>query len=84
MPGERPPPGMSDDDTRALYQKYVKARQLVGDSTDGLTYEKLVRSLNKEAPRIMEQHKARGVEFNVVIKDNKVVLKAKPKGKNEE
>jgi hypothetical protein len=67
-----------------LYQKYVKARQMVGDSTDGITYEKLLRSLHKEAPRIMEQHKAKGVEFNVVIKDNKVILKAKPKAKADD
>jgi hypothetical protein len=73
---------MTDGDARVLYQKYVKARQLVGESTDGITYEKLLRSLHKEAPKIMEQHKAKGVEFNVVIKDNKVILKAKPKGRD--
>ena len=74
-----PPPGMSDEASRALYQQYLKARQVVGESNQGMTYDKLLRSMNKEAPRIMEQYKAKGVEFNVVIKDDKVILKAKPK-----
>lgn len=79
-PGRPSPiPGMSEADTRALYAKYVKAREVVGDRTDPMSYDKLLRTLSSQAPRILEQHKAKAVEFNVVIKDNKVVLKAKPK-----
>lgn len=74
-----PIPGMSEADTRTLYAKYVKAREVVGDRSDPMSYDKLVRTLSSQAPRILEQHKASGLEFNVVIKDNKVVLKAKPK-----
>lgn len=74
-----PIPGMSEADTRALYARYVKAREVVGDRTDPMSYDKLLKTLSSQAPRIIEQHKAKGVEFNVVIKDNKVVLKAKPK-----
>jgi hypothetical protein len=70
---------MTEAETRALYAKYVKAREVVGDKTEGLSYEKLVRTLSTQAPKILEQHKATGVEFNVVIRDNKVVLKAKPR-----
>lgn len=74
-----PIPGMSEADTRSLYARYVKAREVVGDKTDPMSYDKLLRTLSSQAPKIIEQHKAKGVEFNVVIKDNKVVLKAKPK-----
>jgi hypothetical protein len=74
-----PPPGMSDADARALYAKFLKARQIVGESNDGMSYDKLVRTLRQQGARIMEQYQAKGVEFGVVIKDNKVVLKAKPK-----
>ncbi|MBE7449695.1 MAG: hypothetical protein HS111_12585 [Kofleriaceae bacterium] len=77
--GPSPIPGMSEADTRALYARYIKARQVVGEKTDPMSYDKLVRTLSSQAPKILEQHKAAGVEFNVVIKDNKVVLKAKPK-----
>ena len=70
---------MTEAETRALYAKYVKAREVVGDRSDGFSYDKLVRTLQNQAPKILEQHKASRVEFNVVIRDNKVVLKAKPK-----
>jgi hypothetical protein len=74
-----PPPGMSDSDTRALYQRYLKARELCGESNDGVTYDRMLRTLRSQSSKIMTDHKASGVEFGVVIKDNKVILKAKPK-----
>ncbi|HUH02252.1 MAG TPA: MXAN_5187 C-terminal domain-containing protein [Kofleriaceae bacterium] len=73
------PPGMSEGQTRALYDRYVQARKLVGERTDNLSYDKLVSTLSKQAPAIMKQHNAKGVEFDVVVKGDKVVLKAKPK-----
>ena len=74
-----PIPGMSEADTRSLYARYIKAREVVGEKSDPMSYDKLLRTLSSQAPKIIEQHKASGVEFKVVIKDNKVVLKAKPK-----
>lgn len=69
---------MTEAKTRDLYQRYVQARKKVGEK-GSVSYDKLVQSLNKQAPKIMQQHKAKGVEFDVVVKDDKVVLKAKPK-----
>jgi hypothetical protein len=77
--GNALPPGMSETQTRQLFDRYVQAKKLVGEATDKLTYAKLLRTLNSQAPKIMQQHKARSVDFNVVIKDDKVILKAKPK-----
>jgi hypothetical protein len=74
-----PPPGMNDEETRALYNRYLKARELCGEKNEGVTYDKLLRTLRSQSTKIMSDHKAKGVEFGVVIKDNKVVLKAKPK-----
>jgi len=73
-----PPPGMDDKQCRELYSRYLKARTLVGEKNDDVTYEKLVSSLSKQATAIMTQHGARGVEFHVVVRGDKVVLKAKP------
>jgi hypothetical protein len=75
----KPPPGMSEQQARDLHARYVQARKLVGDKAADVTYEKLMATLHKQAPKIMSDHKASGVEFNVVIKDDKVILKAKPK-----
>ena len=79
------PPGMDDRECRQLYARYLKARQLVGESNDDVTYERLVSSLSKQASAIMNQHSARGVQFHVVVRGDKVVLKAKPlkPGKDE-
>lgn len=75
----RPPPGMNDADVNALYAKYVKAKQMVGETTGPGAYSKLMQTITAQAPKIMAQYKAKGVEFSVVVKDNQVVIKAKPK-----
>jgi hypothetical protein len=62
-----------------LYDQYVKARSSVGEASDERTYDRLVRTIEQQAPKIMEEHSAKGVEFQVVVKDNQVVLRAKPK-----
>ena len=70
---------MSEAQTRALYKRYMQARKMVGESTD-IPYERMVKTLRDQTSRIMQQHKAKSVDFKVVIKNDKVVLKAKPKG----
>lgn len=75
----KPPPGMTEADVNALHAKYVQAKQAVGEKVDAGSREKLLRTINQTAPKIMEQYKASGVDFSVVVKDNQVVIKAKPK-----
>lgn len=77
-PAVRPPPGMTESQGRDLFEKYAKARRLVGDSRP-VTYDQLMAKLGQQAPKIMRDHNARSVDFSVVIKGDKVVLKAKPK-----
>ena len=76
---QKPPPGMTEADVNALHAKYVQAKQAVGEKVDAGSREKLLRTINQTAPKIMEQYKASGVDFSVVVKDNQVVIKAKPK-----
>lgn len=79
-PGARPlPRGVSEAEVSRLYDQYVRARSSVGESSDERTYDRLLRTIEQQAPRIMEQHRATGVEFQVVVKDNQVILRAKPK-----
>jgi hypothetical protein len=58
----------------------VQAKQAVGEKVDERSREKLLRTINQTAPKVMEQYKSAGVDFTVVVKDNQVVIKAKPKG----
>ena len=78
-PRQAPPAGMSDADVNALYTKYVKAKQILGEEADPGTYGKLLKTINAQAPKIMEQYKSKGVDFSVVVKDNQVIIRAKPK-----
>ena len=71
--------GMTDGEIRSLYNNYVKAREMVGEKSDANTYAKLMKTIAQQGPKIMEQYKSKGVEFGVVVKDNQVILKAKPK-----
>ena len=75
----KPPPGMTDADVNALYAKYVKAKEMVGEKVGPGEHGKLLKTINAQAPKIMEQYKANGVDFSVVVKDNQVIIRAKPK-----
>jgi len=75
----KPPPGMTEADVNALHAKYVQAKQAIGEKVDAGSRDKLLKTINQTAPKIMEQYKASGVDFSVVVKDNQVIIKAKPK-----
>jgi hypothetical protein len=75
----KPPPGMTEADVNALHAKYVKAKQMIGEKVDPGSRDKLLRTIQQTAPKIMQQYNASGVDFSVVVKDNQVVIKAKPK-----
>jgi hypothetical protein len=78
-PRVAPPPGMTEGDVNALYAKYVKAKEMVGEAAGPGAYGKLLKTINAQAPKIMEQYKAKGVDFQIVVKDNQVIIRAKPK-----
>jgi len=70
---------MTDADVNALYARYVRAKEMVGEKAGPGSYGKLLKTINAQAPKIMEQYKAKGVDFTIVVKDNQVVIRAKPK-----
>jgi hypothetical protein len=78
-PPQRPPPGMTDADVNALYAKYIKAKELVGEKIGPGEHSKLLKTINQQAPKIMAQYNAKAVDFSVVVKDNQVIIRAKPK-----
>ena len=78
-PPQKPPLGMTDADVNALYAKYVKAKEMVGEKVGPGEHNKLLKTINAQAPKIMEQYKAKGVDFSIVVKDNQVIIRAKPK-----
>jgi hypothetical protein len=73
------PPGLDEKRAQELYKRFVQAKKLLGENTDNIKYEHVVATIAKQAPAIMKQHQAKSVDFEVVIKDDKVILKATPK-----
>jgi hypothetical protein len=70
---------MTDADVKALYARYVQAKEQIGQSPGPGAFAQLLSTIHAQAPKIMEQYQAKGVDFSVVIKDNQVIIRAKPK-----
>lgn len=77
-PSARSAADLTDPKLRRLYQTYMGARRRCGETTD-LRYDDMAASLRKQVPRLMQQTGAGSVEFKVVIRKGKAVLKALPK-----
>jgi hypothetical protein len=80
-PVKRPtlPPGMDEAKLHDLYKRYIQAKRVVGEDASRIKVENLIATINAQAPKIMSQYNAKTVEFSVVVKDNRVILKATPK-----
>lgn len=75
----RPPPGMTDAEVRTLHARYVEAKQTIGQPPGPDSFDKLMKTIHAQAPKIMEQYRAKGVEFSVAVKDGQVIIRAKPR-----
>ena len=65
---------------RVIYQAYLDAKKRCGEDVSKMTFESLASKLRKQVPNLLEKHQATSVEFKVVIKEGKAVLRAVPKG----
>jgi hypothetical protein len=71
-------PEIPDDKLRRLYDTYLVARQRCGEPTEGISYESVASRIRAQVPQLLEKHKANNIEFKVVIKGGRAVLKAIP------
>jgi hypothetical protein len=78
-PAAAPGPPAVNAQARALYEAYVAARRSCNQDVAGITPDAIARTIAKQTPEIMKQHKARSVEFKVEVKDGRAILKAVPK-----
>ncbi|MFZ9886947.1 MAG: MXAN_5187 C-terminal domain-containing protein [Myxococcota bacterium] len=79
-PAAAPPPAAAADDEklRRLYNVYMQAKKRTGEASN-LSLDGLRRQLEKQIPLIKQKHKCNEVDFKVVLKDGKAMLKAVPK-----
>ena len=66
---------LSDGRLREIYSQYVQARRDRNESTAGLTFEKLSDTLRSQADKLKEKHSAKRVDYEVVVKEGKTVIK---------
>lgn len=67
--------GLSDARIRELHAHYVASRQ--ESRTPPVSFEKLARSLRATEAKLRQQHQGRRVDFDVVVRDGKPVIKPK-------
>jgi hypothetical protein len=53
------------------------ATVLCGVDVSNIRYEALVRSISRQLPRLRAEHQGREVEFQVVIREGRAILRAK-------
>ncbi|MBI4821143.1 MAG: hypothetical protein HY791_33090 [Deltaproteobacteria bacterium] len=69
---------LNDNTIKQLYETLAKAKKQTGERND-LKIEDMASSLRKQVPKLLKSTGAKAVEFKVVIKDGKAVLKAVPR-----
>ncbi|NJK89580.1 MAG: hypothetical protein HC923_09375, partial [Myxococcales bacterium] len=77
-PRARRPEDLTEPQLRRLFDTYVGARRRCGE-TANLRYEEMAAALRKQVPKLMASTGATSVEFKVVIRDGRAVLKALPR-----
>ena len=77
-PAQPPAAGTSelpDQRLRQIYARYVEAKRSANESTAGITYERLADSLRNQAAKLREKNPSKSVDYEVVVKDGKTLLK---------
>lgn len=70
--------GMTDERMRRLYNVYMQAKKRTGERSN-ISFESLKAQLSKQIPAIQKKHNCKSVDFKVVLKNGKAMLKAVPK-----
>ncbi len=71
----RTPQDLSEQRIRQIYSKYVETKRAANESTAGVTYERLAESLRAQANKLRTSHPTKSVDYEVVTKDGKTMLK---------
>ncbi len=77
--GAGPGAPISDAKIKAIYDAYVSAKKRCNEDVSKISLDSLSASLRRQVPALMKQHNAKSVDFKVVIKDGKAMLRALPK-----
>lgn len=79
QPPAAAPLALSEQQVRQLYDTLLVARQRTQEPTDNLSLEKLSSNLQRQVPELLRKHGCSAIDFKVVIRDGKALLKAVPR-----
>jgi hypothetical protein len=60
---------------REIYKEFIEAKRRSNESTASITYDKLADSLRKQVDKLKKEHTDRRIDFAVVTKDGKTMIK---------
>ena len=60
--------------------QYVEAKRKANESTATITYDKIAATLKESANALRAKHKGRSIDFEVVLRNGKPILKPVVKG----
>jgi hypothetical protein len=69
------PEALEDKRLRQIYATYIETKRTVNEPTAGITFEKLAESLRAQAAKLRASHPAKTVDYEVVVKNGKTLLK---------
>jgi len=73
------PSGLPDAQMKSIFRRYLKAKRMVGEDPSSVRYDSLAKKISGQLPQLRQMNNGRDVDFDVVIRKGKVVLKAKPR-----
>jgi hypothetical protein len=71
-------PGKDEEALKALYRRFVDARQRTGEAKRQISYQKFVRGVSRQTENLQKTAGCAEIELRLVIQDQKVQLKARP------
>ena len=71
--------GLTESRARRIYDQLMATRRQQGESTKNLSFDRIVKSMAKQIPKVQKSQGTREVDFQVVTKNNKTYLKPVPK-----
>jgi len=67
-----------EENLQRLYNKFIEARQVNGEESRKLSYKNFVRGISSQTQRLRKETNCAEIELRVVLRDQKVQVKARP------
>jgi hypothetical protein len=77
-PAPAPPPRIGDltrDRFGQIYSQYVETRRRQNEPTGAITRDALAKQLDESTSRLKQKHGAKAIDFEVVVKDGRTILR---------